>query len=123
MTMCHMCWQTLVSLQITAQINHRAKEAGRLLGVHAKTIHRYQKDGIITNYKAEPFLLVHQDELLKLQERGFKQRNTDEIVRSRVEISYSPRFTVKGENPTGVCVSLQTRRYKNVSVCCTPCTL
>ncbi len=100
-----------------------AKEAGRLLGVHAKTIHRYQQNGIITNYKVEPFLMVHRDELLKLQERGFKQRNTDEIVRNRVEISYSPRITSKGENPTGVWVSLQTRRYINISVCCTPCTL
>jgi hypothetical protein len=43
----------------------------------------------------EPFLLVHRDELLNLQERGFKQRNTDEIVRSRVEISYSPELPPK----------------------------
>ncbi len=103
-----------------------AKEAARLLGVNAKTIHFYRRNGTITNYKYEPFLLVHRDELLKLRKKGFLQRNTEEIVRSRVEISYSPRFTgftVSGENPTGVCVSLQTRRYINVSVCCTPCTL
>ena len=64
-----------------------AKEAGHFLGVHAKTIRFYQKHGIITNYKEEPFLLVHRDELLKLREKGFKQRNTDEIVRKRIEIS------------------------------------
>ena len=88
-----------------------AKEAGRFLGVHAKTIRFYQKNGIITNYKEEPFLLVHRDELLKLQERGFMQRNTEEIVRDRVEISYSPHFNIRQENPTGVPVSLHTRRY------------
>ncbi len=88
-----------------------AKEAGHFLGVHAKTIRFYQKNGTITHYKAEPFLLVHRDELLKLQARGFKQRNTDEIVRDRIEISYSPRFTVWQEKSTGVPVSLQTRRY------------
>ncbi len=48
-----------------------AKEAGRLLGVHARTIRFYRKNGTITKYKEEPFLLVHRDELLKLQERGF----------------------------------------------------
>jgi hypothetical protein len=88
-----------------------AKEAGRLLGVHARTIRFYQKNGTITNYKEEPFLLVHRDELLKLQEKGFKQRNTEEIVRNRVEISYSPRFTGLGNNLTAVPVSLHTRRY------------
>jgi len=91
-----------------------AKEAGKLLGVHAKTIHFYKKNGTITNYKEEPYLLVHRDELLKLQQRGFLQRNTDEIVRARVDISYSPRFTVfsnGGNNLTSVPVSLQTRKY------------
>jgi len=100
-----------------------AKEAGHFLGVHAKTIRFYQKHGTITNYKEEPFLLVHRDELLRLRERGFKQRNTDEIVSGRVEISYSPRLHIRGENGTGVPVSLQTRRYIYVSVCSTPCTL
>jgi len=100
-----------------------AKEAGHFLGVHAKTIRFYQKNGTITHYKEEPFLLVHRDELLKLREKGFKQRNTDEIVRNRIEISYSPRFHIRGENGTGVPVSLQTRRYIYVSVCSTPCTL
>ncbi len=84
-----------------------AKEAGHFLGVHAKTIRFYQKNGTIANYKEEPFLLVHRDELLKLQERGFKQRNTEEIVRDRVEISYSPRFNIRQENSTGVPVSKQ----------------
>ncbi len=84
-----------------------AKEAGHFLGVHAKTIRFYQKNGTITNYKAEPFLLVHRDELLKLQRKGFLQRNTEEIVRSRVAISYSPRFNVRGENGTGVQLSKQ----------------
>ncbi len=91
-----------------------AKEAGRLLGVHAKTMRFYQKNGTITNYREEPFLLVHRDELLKLQKKGCLQRNTEEIVRERVEISYSPRFTVLGNggnNLTAVPVSLQTRRY------------
>lgn len=67
-----------------------AKEAARLLGVNAKTIHFYRKNGTITNYKYEPFLLVYRDELLKLRNKGFLQRNTEEIVRARVEISYSP---------------------------------
>jgi site-specific DNA recombinase len=84
-----------------------AKEAARLLGIHAKTIHFYRRNGTITNYKHEPFLLVHRDELLKLQGKGFLQRNTEEIVRSRVEISYSPRFNIRGENGTGVPVSKQ----------------
>jgi len=88
-----------------------AREAGHFLGVHAKTIRFYQKNGTITHYKEEPFLLVHRDELLKLRERGFKQRNTDEIVRDRIEISYSPRFNGRGNNLTAVPVSLQTRRY------------
>src|SRR5260370_1232701 len=69
-----------------------AKEAGQLLGVHAKTIRFYQKNGTITKYKDEPFLLVHRDELLKLQGKGFLQRNTEEIVLDRVESGYSPRF-------------------------------
>src|SRR5262249_23924352 len=94
-----------------------AKEAGHFLGVHAKTIRFYQKNGTITNYKAEPFLLVHRDELLKLRTKGFLQRNTEEIVRSRVEISYSPRFHIRGDDGTGVPVSLQTRKYMNVSAC------
>ncbi len=91
-----------------------AKEAGRLLGVHARTIRFYQKNGTITKYKEEPFLLVHREELLKLQERGFLQRNTEEIVRDRVEISYSPQFAIRGDwgnNLTSVPVSLQTRKY------------
>ena len=88
-----------------------AKEAGQLLGVHAKTIRFYQKNGTITKYKDEPFLLVHRDELLKLQRKGFLQRNTEEIVRDRVEISYSPRFIGRGNNLTAAPVSLQTRRY------------
>lgn len=91
-----------------------AKEAGTLLGVHAKTIHFYKKNGTITNYREEPYLLIHRDELVKLQQRGFLQRNTEEIVRERVEISYSPQFNVlsdRGNNLTAVPVSLQTRRY------------
>src|SRR5260221_2434560 len=44
-----------------------AKEAGRLLGVHRKSIRFYQKNGTFTNYKEEPFLLVHRDDLLKRQ--------------------------------------------------------
>jgi hypothetical protein len=92
-----------------------ARDAFRLLGVHSKTIHFYRRNGTISNYKHEPFLLVHRDELLKLQKKGFLQRNTDEIVRSQVEISYSPQFTVRGDrggnNLTAVPVSLQTRRY------------
>ncbi len=83
-----------------------AKEAGRLLGVHASTIRFYQKHGTITNYKEEPFLLVHRDELLRLQKRGFLQRNTGEIVHSRVEISYSPKFNVRAKSLTAVPVSL-----------------
>jgi hypothetical protein len=92
-----------------------AKAAARSLGVNAKTIHFYRRNGTIINYKYEPFLLVHRDELLKLRKKGFLQRNTEEIVHSRVEISYSPQFTVRGDrggnNLTAVPVSLQTRRY------------
>lgn len=88
-----------------------AKEAGHLLGVHAKTIRFYQKNGTITRYKAESFLLVHRDELLKLRERGFMQRNTEEIVRNRVEVSYSPHFNGRGNNLTADPVSLHTRKY------------
>jgi site-specific DNA recombinase len=100
----------------------RAREAARLLGVDRKTIYFYQRNGTFTKYKYEPHLFVHRDELIKLQKKGFLQRNTEEIVRDRVEISYAPRFsstrfTSKGDNPTGVCVSLQTRRYIKVSVC------
>ena len=58
-----------------------ARDAARLLGVHSKTIHFYRRNGTIINYKYEPFLLVHRDELLKLRRKGFLQRNTDEIVR------------------------------------------
>jgi len=100
-----------------------AKEAARVLGVHPKTIHFYRNNGTITNYKYEPFLLVHRDELLKLRNKGFLQRNTEEIVRGRVDISYSPQFNVRGNNLTSVPVSLHTRKYMNVSACCTPCTL
>jgi hypothetical protein len=88
-----------------------AKEAGTLLGVHAKTIRFYQKNGTITHYKEEPYLLVHRDELVKLRQRGFLQRNTEEIVRERIEISYSPQFNVRGNNLTAVPVSLHTRKY------------
>ncbi len=97
-----------------------AKEAARLLGIHSKTIHRYRQDGIITNYKEEPFLMVHRDELIRLQKRGFIQRNTEEVVRERVEISYSPRFNViddMGNSLIAVPVSLHTLRYINVSAC------
>src|SRR5260370_987771 len=93
----------LISQDITKQ------EA--LLAGHAKTIRFYQKNGTITKDKDEPFLLVHRDELLKLQRKGFLQRNTEEIVRDRVEISYSPRFIGRGNNLTAAPVSLQTRRY------------
>lgn len=88
-----------------------AKEAGKLLGVHSKTIRFYQKNGTITNYKEEPYLLVHRDDLVKLQKKGFLQRNTEEIVRERVEISYTPRFNSQGKSLTAVPISLQTRRY------------
>jgi len=104
-----------------------AKEAAHFLGVHAKTVHFYKKNGTITHYKEEPFLLVHRDELLKLQEHGFLQRNTEEIVRKRIEITYSLQLASplnsKSEIPTGVSVSLHTRKYIKVSACCTPCTL
>ena len=94
----------------------------RALGVNPKTIRFYRRNGTITNYKYEPFLLIHREEIVKLQQKGFLQRNTEEIVRKRVEITYSPHF-ILGEKGTAVPDSLQTRRYINVSVCCTPCTL
>lgn len=78
------------------------------------------------NAKEEPYLLVHHDEVAKLQQRGFLQRNTQEVVRARVDISYSPRFAIRGvggNNLTRVPVSLHTLRYIYVSACCTPCTL
>jgi site-specific DNA recombinase len=83
-----------------------AKEAARFLGVHSKTVYFYLNNGTITHYKEEPWLLIHRDELLKLQERGFLQRNTEEIVRRRVEISYSLRFLAQ-QDATGVQVSKQ----------------
>ncbi len=83
-----------------------AGEAAAVLGIASKTIHRYRNTGIIANYKEAPHLLVHRDELLKLQERGFVQRNTREIVRSRIDISYSPQFVVEGNNLTSVPASL-----------------
>jgi hypothetical protein len=83
-----------------------AKEAGTLLGIHAATIRFYQKNSTITNYKEEPHLLIHRDELVKLQQRGFLQRNTEEVVRERVDISYSPRFNVRAKSLTAVPVSL-----------------
>ena len=79
-----------------------AKETGRILGVHVKTIRLYRTQGVITQCKAEPFLLVHRDDVLRLQVRGFRQFNTEEIVRGRIEISYSPRFSIRLRNPTGV---------------------
>jgi DNA invertase Pin-like site-specific DNA recombinase len=88
-----------------------AKEAGKLLGVHPKTIRFYQKNGTITNFKEEPYLFIHRDEVMKLQQRGFLQRNTEEIVRGRVEISYSPRFNGRGINLTADPLSLHTRKY------------
>lgn len=89
-----------------------AKEAGRLLGVHSKTIYFYKRNGTIKNCQEEPILLIHKDEILKLQAKGFLQRNTEEIVKNRIEITYSPRLNVvpKREIPTGVQVSLQTRK-------------
>ncbi len=90
-----------------------AKEAGRFLGVHPKTIRFYRKNGTITNYREVPHLLIHKDDIMKLGAKGFLQRNTAEIVRERIEVTYSPRLNIQPlrENPTGVRVSLQTRRY------------
>jgi site-specific DNA recombinase len=85
-----------------------AREAGRILGVHAKTIRLYRKQGVLTQCKEQPFLLVHRDDVLKLQERGFRQFNTEEIVRDRIAISYSPRFSIRLRNPTGVQFSTMT---------------
>jgi site-specific DNA recombinase len=99
-----------------------AKAAARALGVNPKTIHFYRRNGTITNYKYEPFLQIHREEIVKLQQKGFLQRNTEEVVRKRVDITYSPHF-ILGEKGTAVPVSLQTRKYIKVSVCCTPCTL
>src|SRR5260370_2840023 len=66
------------------------------------TIRRYQKNDIITQYKEGPGLLVHRDDVLRLQVRGFRQFNTAEMLRGRIEIRYSPRFTLRLRNPTGV---------------------
>jgi site-specific DNA recombinase len=102
-----------------------AKAAASALGVNPKTIHFYRRNGTIARYKYEPYLQIHRDEIVKLQQKGFLQRNTEEIVRARVEISYSPRFGFAhlGENGTAVADSFTTRRYICVSVCCTPGTL
>ena len=69
-----------------------AKAAARALGVNPKTIHFYRRNGTITNFKYEPFLQIHREEIVKLQQKGFLQRNTEEIVRRRAEISFSPHF-------------------------------
>jgi site-specific DNA recombinase len=87
-----------------------AKAAARALGVNPKTIHFYRRNGTITQYKYEPFMQIHREEIVKLQQKGFLRRNTEEIVRKRVEITYSPHF-ILGEKGTAVPVSLQTRRY------------
>ncbi len=87
------------------------KEAAIILGVSTKTIYTYKRNGTIERYLEEPVLLVHRDELLKLRQRGFVQRNTEEVIRQRVEISYSPTFNVRGNNLTSVPVSLHTRKY------------
>jgi site-specific DNA recombinase len=90
-----------------------AKAAAQALGVNPKTIHYYRRNGTITRYKYEPYLQIHRGEIVKLQQKGFLQRNTEEIVRARVEISYSPRFGFAhlGENGTAVAASFTTRRY------------
>lgn len=67
-----------------------AKEAGRILGVNPKTVRSYQRNGTITHYQEEPYLLVHRDEVLKLQKKGFRKRNTEEIVRDRIKVTFSP---------------------------------
>lgn len=102
-----------------------AREAAAVLGVSKKTINRYQKVGTITHVKFEPHLFVHRDEIIQLQQRGFVPRNTEEIVRARVEITYSPAFTgvVEGNNLTSVPVSFNTFKYIFVSANCTPGTL
>jgi Recombinase zinc beta ribbon domain/Recombinase len=69
-----------------------AKAAARALGVNPKTIHFYRRNGTIAAYKYEPFLQIHREEIVKLQQKGFLQRNTEEIVRRRAEISFSPRL-------------------------------
>ncbi len=74
---------------------YTAKEAGKALGVHAKTIQRYFQNGIITRAQVNPHLLIHREEILKLHERGFRQRNTEEIVRQRIQITYSPRLNLQ----------------------------
>lgn len=94
-----------------------AREAAKALGVSTKTIYLYARNGKITADQQESSQMqIHRDELLRLQEEGFRQRNTPEIVRQRIEITYSPHFGNLGItslptlNPTGVSVSLHTRR-------------
>ncbi len=89
-----------------------AKEAARVLAVHPKTIHFYKKNGTVTNYREDPHLLIHREEVLKLQQKGFLQRNTEEMVRSRIRITYSPKLGIARlrEMSTADQVSLQTRR-------------
>ena len=68
-------------------------DAGQLLGVHAKTIHFYKKNGTITNYKEEPYLLIHRDEPGNAPVTGFFAAQYGGDCWARVEISYSPKFT------------------------------
>lgn len=67
---------------------------------------RYQLPG-------RPALLIHQEEVLKLQQKGFLQRNTEGMVRSRIRITYSPKLGIATlrETSTADQVSLQTRKY------------
>src|SRR6266849_9635970 len=47
-----------------------AKAAARALGVNPKTIHFYRRNGTIITYKYEPYLQIHRDEIMKLQQKG-----------------------------------------------------
>ncbi len=89
-----------------------AREAANALGVSAKTIRLYARSGKITICQESSQIRIHRDELLHLQEEGFRQRNTPEIVRERIEVTYSPilGLSPKVLNPTGVSVSFHTRR-------------
>ncbi len=90
-----------------------AREAAHVLRVERKTIYFYWRNGTITNYREDPHLRIHREEVVKLQERGFLQRNTEDIVRNRIRITYSPKLgsATLREMSTADQVSLQTRKY------------
>jgi hypothetical protein len=89
------------------------REAGRATRQQAIIVERTITPSALASSSERGLMLNHQ--LVESYRGNRTQKGRDQL--------FSAFFTSKGEKPTGVCVSLQTRKYINVSVCCTPCTL